>query len=339
MKNIYKRLIFVSFSTLLCSFLTSVDAQNRGGDRASSGNSNGSASGGATPAQRQAPVYNAPTERSAPVYNAPTQRSAPVYNAPVQRSIPNNSAASRIGAAPQRNGVIINQRQGSSNFAPRQGYTPGQRGISQSARIGASAGYRSYPGLPYGRNHLTVRPNGGYYNRGYYGTYYAPRLGFSIGVLPYGYYPFYFGPNQYFYSDGLYYEYENSQYTVVEPPVGAAITTLPGDAQSIVINGEQYYELNGVYYQPVTKDDGTVVYQIAGKDGELTTYTGTDTNTPAPPKIGDIVNNLPQDSRKINIAGQKYYVSPDDYYYQDATDSNNNKVYKIVGTPSDEPAN
>jgi len=44
------------------------------------------------------------------------------------------------------------------------------------------------------------------------------------------------------YSDGLYYQQTNDQYTVVEPPVGAEIKSLPKDAQSIMINGEQYYE-------------------------------------------------------------------------------------------------
>jgi hypothetical protein len=89
--------------------------------------------------------------------------------------------------------------------------------------------------------------------------------------LPFGYYPFYWGDYQYYYSDGLYYQYNDNQYTVVEPPVGASVNSLPSKAQAITINGEQYYESNGVYYRAVTKDDGTVVYEVAGKDGELNT--------------------------------------------------------------------
>jgi hypothetical protein len=105
-----------------------------------------------------------------------------------------------------------------------------------------------------------------------------------------------------------------------------------------VINGQQYYELNGVYYLPVTKDDGSITYEIAGKDGELNTNTGDDVQQ-APPMIGDIVGVLPADCKTIRLNGEKFYVSPDGYYFQDGVDANNNKVYKIVGTPADEPGN
>jgi len=175
-----------------------------------------------------------------------------------------------------------------------------------------------------------------YYYHGYYNTYYAPRLGFSIGYLPYGYYPFYWDDLQFYYNDGLFYNYDNGQYTVVEPPIGAEVDKLPANAQSIVINGKQYYESNGVYYEPITKDDGSVVYQVAGKDGELNTNDqGVDEQQA--PQVGDIVATLPEECRRININGQKFFVSPDGYYFQETRDPNGNKVYKVVGTPADEP--
>jgi hypothetical protein len=124
---------------------------------------------------------------------------------------------------------------------------------------------------------------------------------------------------------------------VVEPPIGAEIATLPENAQSIVINGQQYYELNGVYYQPYTKDDGTVVYQIAGKDGQLNTNSDQDYQQPQGPQMGDIINQLPSDCRKIKVNGTKLYVSQDGVYYQQQVDSNGNTTYKVVGLPSDEP--
>jgi len=151
---------------------------------------------------------------------------------------------------------------------------------------------------------------------------------------------------------------------VVEPPLGAEITTLPSGAQPITIDGQQYYELNGVYYQPITNDNGTTSYVIAGKDGQLNTGNGDNQgtynappadnggyNSAAPagggninnasqaPQIGDIYDQLPQDSRKIRLNGETFYVSPDDYYYQTTTATNGSTVYKVVGTPSDEPGN
>lgn len=55
------------------------------------------------------------------------------------------------------------------------------------------------------------------------------------------------------------------------------------------------------------------------------------------PKIGDISNDLPNDSRKIEIAGETYFLSEDGYYYQRTTDTNGNRAYKVVGTPSNKP--
>jgi len=330
MKRTYINLMGIAFNAVLCLVLAlpaSAQHQNNGGG----GNSGG---GGSRPAVSSG--GGGGQSGSRPSYNGGgaqhTGTSAP------QRT---NSVAPQ-----QRGNVAVAPANVNRQAVPRQGISPGQRGVSATVQMGLTArpAYRSYPGLPGspGVTRITGgggRPYAGYYNaHGYYNSFYAPHLGFRLNVLPYGYYPFYFGPYQYFYSDGLYYQYENSQYTVVEPPVGAAINTLPDNAQSIVINGIQYYELNGVYYQPITKDDGTVVYQVAGKDGELNTDGGVDAQAAvAPPQIGDIVTSLPDGTRTIKINGQKLYVSPDDYYYQDARDNNNNKVYKIVGTPSDEP--
>jgi len=241
-----------------------------------------------------------------------------------------------------------------SSIGPQRGAVNPRQGAVTQGSGAISAGrpaYRSYPGLPSGNsvNRVTARPYNYYYNyHGYYNAYYLPRLGYSLSVLPYGYYPFFWGPYQYYYSAGLFYQFNNNQYTVVEPPIGAAINTLPSGAESIVINGIQYYELNGVYYEPITKDDGSVVYQIAGKDGKLETdeltpgsYNGGNgayDMGPAP-QLGDLVYELPDDTRKMKINGEKYIVSQDDYYFQETRDSENRKAYKVVGTPDDAPGN
>jgi hypothetical protein len=240
------------------------------------------------------------------------------------------------------------------SFAPRSNfYTGGRAGIRRNT--GSFAG-RSYAGYGhgyynhgayghggyghgvYGRPYSWGRHGGYFYRHGYYGSLYYPYLGLDFGYLPYGYYPFDWGDEEYYFSNGLYYQSNaDNQYTVVEPPVGAAVNTLPSDAQSIVIDGQQYYELNGVYYSPITKDDGTAAYQIAGKDGELnTTSDGTATVVP---KVGDIVTQLPPDCRKINLTGQTFYVSEDGIYYQETTDGNHQKAYKIVALESDQEGN
>jgi hypothetical protein len=236
-----------------------------------------------------------------------------------------------IRPATNRVGVVAGSYGYRGYVAPGAGNVVGTRGyVGQGGRQAVGVGGRGGFNSPYwSRTHYY------HYNHGYYNTYYTPRLGFAIGFLPYGYYSFYFDDAPYFYSDGLFYSYDNNEYTVVEPPVGAEVNSLPSNAQSIMINGQQYYEANGVYYIPITKDDGSVSYQVAGKDGELNT--NGDNGQQQAPQVGDMVTSLPPNCRKISINNEKYYVSPDGYYYQEARDQNNNTVYKVVGTPSDEP--
>jgi hypothetical protein len=57
------------------------------------------------------------------------------------------------------------------------------------------------------------------------------------------------------------------------------------------------------------------------------------------PEIGDLFYSLPSDSRKIKLNGQTYFVSPDDFYYQETQDQNGKKAYKVMGTPDDNPGN
>jgi hypothetical protein len=269
-------------------------------------------------------------------YSSPRVNASPSYRGNTRADIGSRGSVggSRYGVSPRVYAYGGGNRTGYS-----RGYSNG------GARVGF--GYRGYSGsYNHGRYYSYNRFGGRY---AYYNRYYAPRLGFRLSVLPYGYYPFYWGDYQYFYSDGYYYQYNNNDYTVVEPPLGAILDQLPAGAKSLMIDGEQYYELNGVYYQAITKDDGSTGYQIAGKDGELSTGAGTpqDDGTynqqggnadQAPIRIGDTFDSLPPNCSSVKIDGQKYYVSPDGVYYQEDRDGNR-KIYRVAGTPDDQPGN
>ncbi|MDN3551072.1 DUF6515 family protein [Mucilaginibacter aquaedulcis] len=360
MKRIYKNLFSIALGSLLSlSLAFTANAQHRGGGGGGGGSTGGGGGGGGSRSSGGGGggSFSRPSGSSfsRPSYNGGgAQRSA---IATPQRSY-GSSMRSNVTAAPQRTTGFA-QRQtvgvapGGNRVAAGTGARTynGTRGYASVDRRAYSGGRAAYGNYGYGRRVYSGGGYGGRYGgrggyfgshyyypyRNYYNSYYLPRLGFSIGFLPYGYYPFFWGDYQYYYSDGLYYRQYNDQYTVVEPPVGAEIKKLPSDAQSIMINGEQYYESNGVYYQPITKDDGTATYVIAGKDGELNTDNGGNGDVQQAPQIGDIVGQLPEDSRKIKINGEKLYVSPDGYYYQETSDNNGNKAYKIIGTPSDDP--
>lgn len=363
MKTTYRNLFFIALSALLCVFLAvpaNAQRQSTSGGSTSGGSTGGggSSGGGASrpPASTGGGNSGVAVSRPAPSNGGGYRGS--VGSVGVSRPAPSqhigmapqgyNRPGSGVGYAP-RQGV---QQRGSYGYAPRPGvavsnnYGYARHGVAvngNAPRVGytprgytTGGAYRTVPTIGYGKAGYWGNHSYYHYNHGYYGSYYLPRIGFTCAVLPYGYYPFYWGDYQYYYSDGLFYQYDNSQYTVVEPPVGAEVTSLPDKAQSIVINGQQYYELNGVYYQPVTKDDGTVVYMVAGKDGELNTNSVQD-DQPQGPQMGDIVTQLPPDCRKIKVNGEVLFVSPDGVYYQQQVDASGNKTYKIVGLPSDEP--
>jgi len=205
----------------------------------------------------------------------------------------------------------------------------GVRSSSYASAYRGSAGVRAagYRGTGYNR--------GGFYRPGF-GYYGYPHLGFYLGVLPFGYYPFYWGDALYYYYGGVFYSpYDGGGYQVTVPPVGAAIPSLPQGAKSIMIDGQQFYELNGVYYKAVINDQQKTVYVVAGRDGVLNTDGSNvaDGSEVAAPQVGDIVNELPDGCHKVTLNGKKYYVSPNDIYYQAYTDQNGNEGYRIASVP------
>ncbi|HWD90128.1 MAG TPA: DUF6515 family protein [Mucilaginibacter sp.] len=211
----------------------------------------------------------------------------------------------------------------------QRGFHGGGGGIRIGGRSGAA---RIGGGFFRGGLNLGVR--GGVYvgNTLFYGY---PRIGFRFGLLPFGYYPFYWGADLYYYYGGAFYRpYDDGGYEVTTPPIGAAVPDLPKGAHSIVIDGQQYYEFNGVYFQPTVNDQGKTVYVVAGKDGVLNT--NGDANNPPAPQVGDVINQLPDGCRKVKLNGKTYYVAPDGIYYEDFTGSGKQKAYRIVSIPSND---
>jgi hypothetical protein len=193
--------------------------------------------------------------------------------------------------------------------------------------------HRAYGGA-YGYN------RGGYYRSGF-GYYGYPHLGFYYSALPYGYFPFYWGSDLYYYYGGVFYSpYDGGGYQVTTPPIGAAVPTLPDGAKSIMIDGQQFYEMNGVYFKTVVNDQGKKVFVVAGRDGVLNTSDSAVTpDQSAAPQVGDIVNELPDNCRKVSLNGKKYYVSPNGIYYQPYVDDNGNTGYRIASVPTDNDDN
>ena len=206
---------------------------------------------------------------------------------------------------------------------------------------------RPYVSVNIGR-YNNYRPNYSYpvYYRSPYGyRHYGPSFGVHINVLPFGYYPFYIGPNPYYYNDGVYYRpYSGGGYEVTAAPLGATVKHLPSGAQVTVIDGQKYYELGGTYYQEEINEKNQLRYKVVGTDGVLNTTdeeTNTD-NTAAPdnntvtpqnnivPETGARFDKLPEGSKTVVIKKEKYYLSPAGVYYQEVIDGNNIR-YEVTG--------
>ncbi|HVW96483.1 MAG TPA: DUF6515 family protein [Mucilaginibacter sp.] len=261
-----------------------------------------------------------------------------IASADAQRGATHGGGGARIsgggGGGGFRGGSSFGTARPATGFNNR-GSNLSARGYVSARPNSAAVGYRGRTG-----NYLggSTGYHGGAFYRSGLGYYGYPHLGFYISVLPYGYYPFYWGSSLYYYYGGIFYSpYDNGGYQVTEPPLGAGVPDLPEDAEPIRIDGVQFYELDGVYYKETVNDEGKKIYVVAGKDGVLNTDdSATDPNAPiAAPRVGDVVNQLPDDCRKVSLNGKKYYVSPNEIYYEKVTGPDGNTAYKITSIPAD----
>lgn len=180
----------------------------------------------------------------------------------------------------------------------------------------------------------------------YYQPYipYGPSLGFRVNALPFGYYPFSFGSDYYYYSNNTFYRrFDDRNYEVVAPPIGAKLPQLPRDAKAVTIDGIRYYELGGTYYQENLNSNNQALYEVVGVNGKLNTNSYNQNNdyqnsnqglnnqkTDKESIEGDIVEKLPEQCRTVKLNGQTIYVSPDNIYYLQIADGNRTS-YKVIG--------
>ena len=132
--------------------------------------------------------------------------------------------------------------------------------------------------------------NGLYYrhlDKGY--TVVRPPIGLKISLLPKGYERIIIMGSSYYFFQGIYYVYEAGNYRVIDEPasfvtssnnssnanviisqdevnaenlsfqLGKAYSALPQGAQSVIINGQQYFKYEDVYFLPQSSNN-TVHY-------------------------------------------------------------------------------
>jgi len=181
--------------------------------------------------------------------------------------------------------------------------------------------------IPYRGIHFHYS-NGFYYRP--YGGYFrvvAPPIGIHINILPRGYKRIYVHDVPYYYYGGTYYRKGDDRYEVVQAPLGASVPELPNGAKVVVINNQKYFELDGTYYKEEIRDNNEIWYTVVGTDGKLDTD---EELADDGPYVGDVVDQLPADCKTVVVNGNKYYVSPDDIYYEE-TRTGDKVQYKVVG--------
>ena len=61
-------------------------------------------------------------------------------------------------------------------------------------------------------------------------------------------------------KNGVFYESTSNGYKITDPPPGVMVTSLPNGAALVMVNGVDYREFGGVWYQPFYSGS-EVIYQ------------------------------------------------------------------------------
>lgn len=175
--------------------------------------------------------------------------------------------------------------------------------------------YRPYSRPPYrygGRRYYCHNP---YFYHPYRPFYWGPRWhpwGFFIATLATTAIIISIENQQYHYDQGVYYVASNGGYTVVQAPIGATVTTIPKEAQTVVINETtNNYYYGGAYYEKDEKG-----YKVV------------------PPTAGTVVESLPEGGEEVTIGDQKYVKIGETYYQPIQKDGKD--VYEVVEVEEEE---
>lgn len=130
---------------------------------------------------------------------------------------------------------------------------------------------------------LTAHAQRGRDHRYYNNWRYYPSRGQVFLRMPGPFLSLQFGGNPYYYSGGLFYRPYGSYFSVVVPPIGIHIGTLPVGYWSFYTGGYPYYYYNGIFYRQLNRE-----YEVVQ----------------AP--VGAEVPALPRDAHTVVIDGSKY---------------------------------
>lgn len=138
----------------------------------------------------------------------------------------------------------------------------------------------------------------------YWGPHWHP-LGFFLTSLAADAIWFNFNGQRYWYDDGCYYLPGNGGYSVVPPPVGAVVPSLPDGYETTMVGNDTYYYFGGAFYMQT--DQG---FEVVA----------------APP--GAVITQLPVGAVDQQVNGQDLLVYNNVYYMPISQDGQD--AYEVV---------
>jgi hypothetical protein len=149
----------------------------------------------------------------------------------------------------------------------------------------------------------------GRYYRGPYRSYYPRYVPARPFIASRPFLSIHFGGMRYRYQHGFFYRPVGGMISLVFPPVGIRIRTLPPGYRRVYVGPDPYYYYNGIYYRSRPDREFEVV---------------------APP-MGAEVHRLPPGAKATVINGKKYYEM-NGTYYEETISEENVLYYRVVGT-------
>ncbi len=320
MKNINAKPVLLAIAVFTTTTVSFAQSNNGGGDRHNRRSSN----------RERSVTYR---EKN----NRPRQS---VFNTPQQRNYSYQSRPERYNSRPvirqnnYRRPVVVayNRRPRYTIGVPYYGQQFHRINHPYVSIVFGGYNYHYYDGIFY-------RPYGSYFR------VVVPPIGIHINILPPGYYRFNWRNNPYYYYNGVFYNQYNNYYEVVQPPLGAKLPTLPAGAKEQLINGQRYYEFDGTFYAEEYNVNNEVLYTVVGVHGVLDnalvqqlpnnenivpapSVNEPYVETPAP--VNTVIQTLPANCKVVEENGQKYYLSPQNIYYQEIIAADGTVSYQVA---------
>ena len=306
-----------------------VNAQRMGHSPARSGGGSRQAVSRPAPTQQNHSI-NGGSSRPAPTRPTTSNMQKPVnrqQNAPstIQRPGTNNNVNNRAGGNSRDNVGDRNTNAGNRVNTGDRNINAGNkvnidnsrkninidnsRNVNINRNVVVRPPYRPYPRPPYyygGFHYNCFHP---YHYHPYRPYYWGPMWhpwGFFVATMAATAVIVSIHNQQYYYDRGVYYVESSGGYTVIEAPVGATVTVIPENSQTVIINETtNNYYYGGTFYEKT--DEGYTV---------------------VPPTAGTVVESLPEGGEEIKI-GDVTYVKVGEVYYQPIEQDGKN-MYEVV---------